>query len=36
MIQVLRTIPLDKVDIKILDIEMNHVGQARVSEKCLD
>ena len=27
MIQVLRTIPFDKVDIKILDIEMNHVGQ---------
>ncbi len=27
MKQVLRTIPLDKVDIKILDIEMNHVGQ---------
>ena len=23
----MRTIPLDKVDIKILDIEMNHVGQ---------
>merc|ERR1719245_2144987 len=26
-LQVLRTIPFDKVDIKILDIEMNHVGQ---------
>ena len=25
--QVLRTVPFDKVDIKILDIEMNHVGQ---------
>merc|ERR1712241_369658 len=26
-LQVLRTIPFDKVDIKILDIEMNHIGQ---------
>ena len=25
--QVLRTVPFDKVDIKILDIEMNHIGQ---------
>ena len=27
---VLRTIPLDKVDIKIFDIEMNHVGEGRI------
>ena len=27
VIQILRTIPFDKVDIKIFDIEMNHVGQ---------
>lgn len=26
-LQVLETIPFDKVDIKILDIEMNHVGE---------
>jgi hypothetical protein len=25
--QVLKTIPFDKVDIKILDIEMNHIGE---------
>ena len=25
--QVLRTVPFNKVDIKIFDIEMNHVGQ---------
>ncbi len=26
-LQVLQTIPFDKVDIKILDVEMNHVGE---------
>ena len=26
-LQVLRTIPLDKVDIKIFDIEINHLGE---------
>ena len=26
-LQVLRTIPFDKVDIKVLGIEMNHVGE---------
>ena len=26
-LQVLRTIPFDKVDIRLLDIEMNHIGE---------
>lgn len=26
-LQVLETIPFDKVDIQVLDIEMNHVGE---------
>lgn len=32
-LQVLKTIPFDKVDIKILDIEVNHLGQIFAGKK---
>ena len=30
--QVLKTLPLHKVDIKIFDIEMNHIDEARIGQ----
>ena len=31
--QVLKTLPLHKVDIKIFDIEMNHIDEGRIHKK---